>query len=81
MKKLLFIVLVLVLAFSTIGASLASVNALKAGETTSFWSGRVSSPLWTHHSPARHNVQDNSSVKVPNKPGDLVQGPLNLRLS
>ena len=41
MKKLLFIVLVLVLAFSTIGATLASVNALKVGETTSFWSGRA----------------------------------------
>ena len=41
MKKLLLTVLVLVLAFSTIGATLASVNALKVGETTSFWSGRA----------------------------------------
>jgi hypothetical protein len=41
MKKLLLTVLVLVLAFSTIAATLASVNSLKVGETTSFWSGRA----------------------------------------
>jgi hypothetical protein len=41
MKKLLLTVLILILAFSTIGASLASVNALKVGDTTSFWSGRA----------------------------------------
>ena len=41
MKKLLLTVLILILAFSTIGAVLASVNTLKVGDTTSFWSGRA----------------------------------------
>ena len=41
MKKLLLTVLVLVLAFSTIAATLASVNSLKVGDTVSFWSGRA----------------------------------------
>jgi hypothetical protein len=41
MKKLLLTVLILILAFSTVAASLASVNELKVGDTTSFWSGRA----------------------------------------
>jgi len=41
MKKLLLTVLILILAFSTISATLASVNSLKVGDTTSFWSGRA----------------------------------------
>jgi hypothetical protein len=41
MKKLLLTVLILIIAFSTMGAVLASVNELKVGDTVSFWSGRA----------------------------------------
>ncbi len=41
MKKLLLTVLVLILAFSTIAAGLASTNVLKVGQSVSFYSGRA----------------------------------------
>lgn len=41
MKKLLLTVLVLVLAFSSIAAALASTNVLKTGQTVSFYAGRA----------------------------------------
>jgi len=81
MKKLLFIVLVLVLAFSTIGASLASVNALKAGETTSFWSGRAGITFVDSRFSGTVTVtrKSNSSVEAANEP-EFVQRHLDVRL-
>ncbi len=82
MKKLLFIVLVLVLAFSTIGASLASVNALKAGETTSFWSGRAGITFVDSRFSGTVTVtrKSNSSVEAANEP-EFVQRHLDVRLT
>lgn len=82
MKKLLFIVLVLILAFSTIGASLASVNALKVGETTSFWSGRAGITFVDSRFTGTVTVtrKSNSSVEAANAP-DFVQRHLDVRLT
>jgi hypothetical protein len=82
MKKLLFIVLVLILAFSTIGASLASVNALKAGETTSFWSGRAGITFVDSRFSGTVTVtrKSNSSVEAVNEP-EFVQRHLDVRLT
>ena len=81
MKKLLLTVLILILAFSTIAASLASVNALKVGDTTSFWSGRAGITFVDSRMSGTVTVtrKDPDKYKVESSP-EFVQRLLDVRM-
>ena len=81
MKKLLLTVLILILAFSTIAASLASVNELKVGDTTSFWSGRAGITFVDSRMSGTVTVtrKDSDKYKVESSP-EFVQRLLDVRM-